>query len=62
MAGWPPYRCVLTQTGNSSQVIQGFNERIFNKSNNPQCPDEDASLPAYVKGRNYWHRMNNLYD
>ena len=62
MAGWPPYTCVLTQTGNSSQVVQGFNERIFNKSNNPQCPDEDASMPAYVKGRNYWHRMNNMYD
>ena len=62
MAGWPPYRCVLTQTGNSSQVIQGFNERIFNKSNNPTCPHEDAGMPAYVKGRNYWHRMNNAYD
>ena len=42
MAGWPPYRCVLTQTGNSSQVIQGFNERIFNKANNPNCPSDDA--------------------
>jgi hypothetical protein len=62
MVAWPPYTCVLTQTGNSSQVIQGFNERIFNRSNNPQCPGEDASLPAYVKGRNYWHRMNNVYD
>ena len=30
--------CVLTQTGNSSQVIQGFNERIFNKTNNPTVP------------------------
>jgi hypothetical protein len=60
MAGWPPYRCVLTQTGNSSQVIQGFNERIFNKSNNPNCPNDNAL--AYVKGRNYWHRHNNDYD
>jgi Putative Flp pilus-assembly TadE/G-like len=60
MAGWPPYRCVLTQTGNSSQVIQGFNERIFNKSNNPNCPNDNAF--SYVKGRNYWHRLNNDYD
>ena len=60
MAGWPPYRCVLTQTGNSSQVIQGFNERIFNKANNPSCPADDAA--GYVKGRNYWHRMNNAFD
>jgi hypothetical protein len=59
---WPPFRCVLTQTGNSSQVIQGFNERIFDKANNPQCPNEDASQPTYVEGRNYWHRMNNEYD
>jgi hypothetical protein len=59
---WPPFRCVLTQTGNSSQVIQGFNERIFGKANNPSCPNEDASQPAYVEGRNYWHRMNNAYD
>jgi hypothetical protein len=60
-ASWPPYRCVLTQTGNSSQVIQGFNERIFNKSNNPDCPLEaDPSKPTW--GRNYWHRMNNAYD
>ena len=58
-ANWPPYRCVLTQTGNSSQVIQGFNERIFKKSNNPRCPEDDM---RYVEGRNYWHRMNNDYD
>jgi len=62
MAGWPPYRCVLTQTGNSGQVIQGFNERIFGVSNNPTCPEEDATLPGYLKGRNYWHRENNVYD
>ena len=57
---WPPFRCVLTQTGNSSQVIQGFNERIFKKSNNPTCPTDNASEP--VEGRNYWHRLNNDYD
>ena len=60
MADWPPLRCVLTQTGNSSQVIQGFNERIFNKTNNPKCPTTTRN--EYVKGRNYWHRMNNEYD
>ena len=54
---WPPFRCVLTQTGNSSQVIQGFNERIFGVTNNPHCPNDDAT--QYVPGRNYWHRMNN---
>jgi hypothetical protein len=58
---WPPFRCVLTQTGNSSQVIQGFNERIFNKSNNPKC-DTTNPPTAYVPGRNYWHRLNNRYD
>jgi hypothetical protein len=57
---WPPFRCVLTQTGNSSQVEQGFNERIFDRPTNPQCPSDVAG--QYVKGRNYWHRMNNLYD
>ena len=57
---WPPFRCVLTQTGNSSQVIQGFNDRIFAKTNNPNCPSDDAF--SYVKGRNYWHRHNNDYD
>ena len=62
VAGWPPYRCVLTQTGNSGQVIQGFNQRIFDTANNPKCPIEDAALPAPLKGRNYWHRMNNYYD
>lgn len=56
---WPPFRCVLTQTGNSGQVIQGFNERIFATSNNPQCPTDDAF--SYVEGRNYWHRLNNAY-
>jgi hypothetical protein len=39
-------------------VIQGFNERIFNKSNSPKCP---ADAAEYVEGRNYWHRMNNDY-
>ena len=56
---WPPFRCVLTQTGNSNQVEQGLNERLFGKSNNPNCPADVAG--EYVKGRNYWHRMNNSY-
>lgn len=56
---WPPFRCVLTQTGNANQVIQGFNGRIFGRENNPRCPSDDMT---YVKGRNYWHRMNNVYD
>jgi hypothetical protein len=56
---WPPFRCVLTQTGNSNQVIQGFNARIFDRENNPLCPQDAAT---YVRGRNYWHRMNNMYD
>jgi hypothetical protein len=56
---WPPFRCVLTQTGNSGQVVQGFNERIFGRSNNPTCASD---APGYVRGRNYWHRLNNDYD
>ncbi|HSI98687.1 MAG TPA: Tad domain-containing protein [Gaiellaceae bacterium] len=57
---WPAFRCVLTQTGNSAQVIQGFNERIFGRASNPVCPGDD--MTQYVKGRNYWHRDNNDYD
>ena len=56
---WPPFRCVLTQTGNSGQVIQGFNERIFGQSQNPHCGSDALE---YVRGRNYWHRLNNFYD
>jgi len=51
---------VLTQTGNSSQVIQGFNERIFKTNNPSSCPTDSAV--GYVEGRNYWHRLNNAYD
>lgn len=57
---WPPFRCVLTQTGNADQVIQGFNKRIFGRTNKPMCPGDD--MTQYVKGRNYWHRDNNDYD
>lgn len=59
---WPPFRCVLVQPGNAGQVIDGFNDRIFNDTSKPDCPDEDLSNPRYIKGRNYWHRMNNAYD
>jgi len=60
-ASWPPFRCVLTQTGNPSagQIMHGFNLRIFDKEANPQCPDDDMTQP--VPGRNYWHRHNNDY-
>jgi hypothetical protein len=58
---WPPFRCVLTQTGNSGQVIQGFNERLFGRSNNPRC-DTTNPISQFVRGRNYWHRLNNRYD
>jgi hypothetical protein len=61
-ANYPPFRCVLVQPGNAGQVIDGFNERIFNDTSKPECPEEDLSNPGYVKGRNYWHRMNNAYD
>ena len=58
---WPPFRCVLTQpTAAGNQIVQGFNERLFGKSNNPACPDDD--MTQWVKGRNYWHRDNNDYD
>jgi hypothetical protein len=58
---WPPFRCVITQTGNPSvgQITHGFNLRIFGKEANPKCPGDD--MTQYVKGRNYWHRKNNDY-
>jgi hypothetical protein len=68
---WPPFRCVLTQpTAAGNQIIQGFNERLFGKANNPQCPDEilegypppTGSSAPWTKGRNYWHRENNVID
>jgi hypothetical protein len=59
-ADWPPFRCVLTQTGNSVQVLQGLNDRLFGDPNNPSCPADD--MTGFVKGRNYWHRDNNDYD
>ena len=62
-AEWPPITCVLTQTGNPSQLIDGFLERFFNDSSNPACPSEGAvPAPEFVQGRNYWHDSNNDND
>jgi hypothetical protein len=57
--GWPPTRCVITQTGASNQVLPGLNLRLFGVPNNPVCPS-DAN--EFVEGRNYWHRDNNQWD
>jgi len=68
---WPSFRCVLTQTtAAANQIVQGFNERIFGDPTNPTCPPEDTagyppppgSAAPWTKGRNYWHRDNNLID
>jgi hypothetical protein len=60
---WPPYTCVLTQTGNPRQLLDGFLERFFNDSSNPVCPSEGAApAPEFVPGRNYWHDANNSND
>lgn len=55
---WPPFDCVLTRTtGSASQIEQGFDKRFF--TNNPyDCPTDDGS--PYQRGRNYWHRANNI--
>jgi len=54
---WPPYRCVITQTGTGNQVMFGFNQRLFGSNNAPAlCPADNA---AFVPGRNYWHDANN---
>ena len=57
--GWAPFTCVLTQTSAAAnQIVQGFNERFFGVSNNPNCPADNAQ---FVKGRNYWHDFNNNF-
>lgn len=70
-AEWPPYTCVLTQTGASppsGQLIAGFNERVFGDNSSPPCPSENTSWagpPArapFTEGRNYWHDANNQID
>jgi len=50
---WPPFRCVLTQTtAAANQITQGFNERLFAKSNNPRCPNENtAGYPTPPGGK-----------
>jgi hypothetical protein len=58
---WEPIDCVKTRpTGSMNQLLDGLNLRIFGVKNNPSCPPDNES--AYVRGRNYWHRANNLYD
>ena len=42
-----------------NQLERGLDNRFFG-SNNAPCPADSATGP--VKGRNYWHRDNNLYD
>jgi hypothetical protein len=62
-AEWPPITCVLTQTGNPTQLIDGFLERFFGDSSNPTCPSEGGvPAPEFVRGRNYWHDSNNSND
>jgi hypothetical protein len=39
--------------------MQGFNQRLFGVSNNPDCPMETGN---FVPGRNYWHDANNNFD
>jgi hypothetical protein len=56
-AAWPPFTCVLTQTSATpNQVIDGFEERFFNDTSNPSCPADNAQ---FVRGRDYWHDLNN---
>ena len=56
---WEPFTCLATQTSAAAnQVVQGFNERIFGVSNNPNCPSDNAQ---FVPGRNYWHDLNNEF-
>lgn len=62
-AEWPPITCVLTQTGNPTQLLEGFLERLFGDPTNPICPSEGSSpAPEFVAGRNYWHDANNAND
>ena len=57
---WPPLRCMKTRpTASGNQLRDGFMDRFFGQGNNT-CPADSAT--GYVKGRNYWHRDNNLYD
>jgi Putative Flp pilus-assembly TadE/G-like len=62
-AEWPPITCVLTQTGNPTQLIDGFLQRFFGTSGSPSCPGEGSTVaPEFVRGRNYWHDSNNSND
>lgn len=55
---WPPYECVLTQTGNPRQLLDGFSERVLGAPNAKLCPVDNPA--AHVAGRNYWQNANNL--
>ena len=57
---WPPMRCMKTRpTASGNQLKDGFMDRFFGVGNTT-CPSDSST--GYVKGRNYWHRDNNLYD
>jgi hypothetical protein len=56
---WPPLRCMKTRpTAAGNQLKDGFMDRFFGVGNTT-CPADSST--GYVKGRNYWHRDNNLY-
>ena len=46
---WPPYRCVLTQTGNPTQLLSGFNLRVFNNANQASCDGSFADAATFVR-------------
>jgi hypothetical protein len=57
--GWAPFTCILTQTSATpNQVIQGLNDRFFGNPSSPSCPADNAQ---FVRGRNYWHDLNNEF-
>lgn len=53
---WPPYTCVLTQTGSAppGQIIMGIKARL---GLGTTCPSETNG--EFEFGRNYWHDANN---
>ena len=57
---WPPFTCVLSRTGSVlTQLIRGFNQRMFGDAINPSCPPDGS---GFVSGRNYWSDANNMDD
>ena len=58
---WEPYTCVLTQTGNPRQLLDGFLERLFGQSSPaPSCPTEVGPQPEWVKGPKLLARLQQL--